>query len=912
MRETWIYGLAFLLILGVGGALLWPRLEGGAAYDGPEVITAIEEAPEAETPVEEVVPGSVEPLLDGARTLPAPEVAFRLEATRPLEVDDVEIEGAEVIGARIEGDAFTARLAPRPGAEVMVRAPGHVVVTRSAEALDTTWTLALKRASAPVTVEVVEPDGRPAAGIPLAITPRAASESPRTDARGRVVLDTLPEGRVDIAIADGARRASPRTIDTRQARAVRIMLEPAWVVEGMVRRPDGGVARSAVVTVLGPAGRVGMRAATDADGRFRWEGPAVSVASLLVRAPGCVAVQQEIRAATHGLRTNVGEIRLTSTGTSVACTLTTVVPGSQPVLEVEPQVAAVLRELFGRGHALFEPVPLERQSDGQWLAEGLPADLPLRVRVRGAGEALDVPFEGRTDELVRLSLAPRSGHVLAAVLRDPEGRPLRGVQVLLSREPRDGDRPLPDDIVARTGHDGAIQVYGLTGSTWYLRAYVPGSRSLLRRITLPLTRAPELTVEPALLDDARRVAGRVRDSKGRRLAGVTVRAAGLETRTDKDGSFVLEGVESLAPTVSLAYGYEPGPLPAGAGMVGGFLARQVQTVTPGLATDLDLVLYRTGSLRLKAMDLLTNEPLEVVHCLVQSLRDSRVVFDRAVATRDGLVEIDGLPEGAVSITLLGPELRLTTSARILGHEILDLGDQLLGRGMHVKGRVQDGVGRPLAGAFVAALDIGWQHRGEEPARERELLFRRVQTDKDGRFTLRGLDPKRPATLAFWAPDRAPTSERVLLPAFSDDVEAEVDVSLKDGSWLMLVLQDNASMQPVSGVSIALETNQGLDYLDMMHMAALGGPVSNDASWRIASEHFLFEEVEPGNYVVGPLVPGPHTLWIERPGYAPRRQRLSVLGRGENVMQERLGTNIRTRAVLGNTTRIVFLMSRVRR
>ena len=87
--------------------------------------------------------------------------------------------------------------------------------------------------------------------------------------------------------------------------------------------------------------------------------------------------------------------------------------------------------------------------------------------------------------------------------------------------------------------------------------------------------------------------------------------------------------------------------------------------------------------------------------------------------------------------------------------------------------------------------------------------------------------------------------------------------------------------------------------------------------RTASRLLLFEEAQTGNYIVGPLLPGPYEMWIERPGYAPLRRKLTVLGRGQTVGDMSLratdpviggGTRlIPLRSILGDTTRLIFLM-----
>ena len=106
------------------------------------------------------------------------------------------------------------------------------------------------------------------------------------------------------------------------------------------------------------------------------------------------------------------------------------------------------------------------------------------------------------------SLADRNFSILPLLdiafgtFEHPEGhgRPAAGVRLLLSQAPRDGDREQPGDIVVLTGADGSFQRRGLIGRTWFLRAYVPGMRSMLRRAVLPLADPLELAFEKAVVE----------------------------------------------------------------------------------------------------------------------------------------------------------------------------------------------------------------------------------------------------------------------------------------------------------------------------------------------------------------------------------------------------------------------------
>ena len=91
-------------------------------------------------------------------------------------------------------------------------------------------------------------------------------------------------------------------------------------------------------------------------------------------------------------------------------------------------------------------------------------------------------------------------------------------------------------------------------------------------------------------------------------------------------------------------------------------------------------------------------------------------------------------EGAVHAHEGGPLLRRLAPDRLL--QILPRVDGGLGQ---IDGRVVDKGGRPIPGARIGALGKGWQHAGQDPGLEREMLFRTALSSDDGRFVLEGFD-----------------------------------------------------------------------------------------------------------------------------------------------------------------------------
>ncbi len=921
-REGWIYALAFLAILGVGALVIVPRLNQPAGSD--ETATSdYELLPEA--------PREAGPAVQAFEGKPAyawVEVSVRGVSgglRGPLRtVHGADVEALAEAGARVQ----KLRVRPRE-AVVVFGAAGHQWLARSAASLTDGATIELPEAAPALVVRVREVDGRPAEDVPVRVEPAPPGPAPRTDAGGTLVLDHLPPGLVVIDLASDMRHGPRLRLRPGVDRDVRVTLDPAWTVTGRVVDRSGTPQGGARITAFGPGGVAGPIVETRADGTFRWHGPAVARLSLRVRAPGwgehSVAVQPP---AVGALATDAGDIKLETAGVTIFGVVTSELREADAHVEIEPQVAAVLREVYGPGQVLDRPRRAPIGADGRFRLDDLPAELALRVSVRGAGVPVDVIVKGRPGEEIPVELTPAPGEALVGMLARPDGTPAAGVRLLVSHEPRDGDLEQPGDLVVVSGADGSFAKRGLVGRLWFLRAYMPGARSLLQRVALPLRDPLKLRFDAPVVDATRRVEGRVHDGVrtdvkttkadpltgratdvryGRGLAGVTVRAAGIETLTDAEGRFRLDSVESLAPSVGLAWGFEAGPLSENAADPGPFVASGTMAVTPG-GKPLDLVLQRAAGLRLRAVDAITDAPLGFVQVVVRT-DTGHLVFDRGLAPRDGVVELRGLPPRGVEVTVLARDRRFQRSPVVLRPgQVKDLGDVLLRHGMRIEGRVVDEEGAGIPGARIGAFGKGWQHGSSDPAAERELIFRTAVADDQGRFLLRGFDPRKPADLAVWAKGYAPTATRVELPKFSDVVLAEPEVKLVKGAFLAVDLHVQGTVRRrgsrIRGALIDVEfAYGGFDYLDLLHRGMLGGVVSSSEGWRDASAHLLFESRGIEGYLIGPVRPGPYELWVERLGYKRLRQKLTVIDpKHARMVDVRTGKDT---WLLGRVTRLQF-------
>ena len=925
-REGWIHALAFLAVLGVGVLLILPRL-GRPPERTPEEFRE----PLAPTGDE---PGEGGP---GAADF-APRPAYdwiRVSVSGvggPLRGPFRAVEGADV-EAETGPEAPVQVLRVRPTAPyVTFGAVGHQWRTVStaqlqAGAADSDARVELPTAAPPLVVRVREVGGEPAGDVPVRVEPAAPGPAPRTDEGGTLVLDHLPPG---LVILDGStsERHGPRLrVQAGVDRDVRLVLEPAWRVQGRLVDRSGDALPGARVEAFGPAGDVGRVTTTGADGRFVWHGPALARIALRFRARGWGEHGVEAAPPAVGpLITDLGEVRLQMAGVTVVGTVAAAFlePGAH--VTVEPAVAAHVRELFGDGQVLDRPRRAELGEDGRFVFHDLPAQMPLRVAVRGAGVPVDAIVEGAAGEEVPVELQPPPGESLAGTLRLSDGRPAVGVRMLLSDVPRDGDALRAGDFEVVSGADGTFLQRGLAAGRWYVRAYAAGSRSLLHRVELPRGAPLDLAFGAVESDATRRVQGRIHDGLhtdvkmkggdpwvgeaaniqyGRPLAGVTVRAAGLTTLTDAQGRFMLDSVESLAPEVTLAYGFEAGTL--GSEDPRAYLPQEEVDVKPG-GEALALVLLRGATLRFRALDAIDDRPLAFVHVVVRTDL-GRIVVDRGIAPHDGVVELTGLPPRGLELTVLAQGRRFRRSPIALQPgQTQDLGDLLMDHGLRVEGRVLGPQGRPVPGARLGAFGLGWQHAEQDPGRERELLFRTTVTDVNGRFRLEGFDPRKPVDLAVWSHGFAPTYIRVDRAAPGEAVTGGVEVALVPGAYLALDLYQAGPQRGrgprIHGAFLDIEhAADGSDWLDLVHRGLLGGPLGDTGRWRWASEQLLHERRGTEGYVLGPVRPGPYALWVERPGFESLRTKLTVIDPEQAVLVDVMqGTETK---MSGRVTRIGF-------
>lgn len=906
-REGWLYILAFAVVIGLGAAFIVPRLS------------------DAPTSQETEAPSTLPP------AVVAPEVPLVLDEGAPRDVPEapafeVEVAAAEgalrgplrpVAGARTEQlatppTAGVRRLLVRPHAErVHFGAVGHRWVSVAARELVADMRIVLPLAAPPLVVRLREADGSPAADVPVLVSPEVPGTSLRTDEGGTIVLDHLAAGLVLVETASAERRGPRGLFVAGRDRDVVLVLDPPWTVRGRIVDGEGKPIEGARIGAFGP-GPLGVALPSDRRGEFVWRGPVVARLAMRCEAQGRAPVRLELEPPGVGpLATDAGTVTMAIAGATLEGKVAFAWRSPDARVGVEPEAAAIVRELFGEGHALDRRREVPLEPDGSFVLADLETDLPLRVVLRGVGVPVDERVVLSPGERRRATYAPAAGWSIHGTVVDVDGEPVSAVRLLVSPDPRDGNWQRADDVAVFVGDGGKFVVHGWGHPTAWIRGYVTGWRSLFAQAALPLAEPLRIQLEAPLLDASRRIEGAVVDEAGVPLEGVSVAAAGIRGSTDAEGRFVLDGVESLASRVEVSYGFRPGdPLPEPERALERSLAKAVQAAPGG--EPLRLVLPPAGRLAARVVDGITEEPMAFVHAIARSTTDGRVVFDGPLAPLDGAVLLGPLPAEGLDLAFFAGGRRWDGTA-VVGAGTTDLGVLRLHRGRRVVGRVLGEDGAPLVAARVGLFDRGWQSRGADPLAERELLFRHATTDAEGRFELEGLGWSRGRALgrfreafdlAVAATGYAPQSVHVALPA-GDPATIETEVRLQRGAFLGLDLFEyspdplGSPTRPVHGALVDLEGRDGSNWLDLVHWGTLGGVVADDEDWRLASSHLLLEARSEHGYLVGPIQTGPHELIVTRPGYVPLRERLTVFAADAVLMTNIVSGDERSFSVFGS-------------
>jgi len=380
-------------------------------------------------------------------------------------------------------------------------------------------------------------------------------------------------------------------------------------------------------------------------------------------------------------------------------------------------------------------ISCQTDSRGAFKLESLEwetADLAATQRNYRSDFRKSVPV-GTRDLVIRLGVP--ASYKLSGKVLDPQGRPVSEAEVALAdREHRIPGRE-PVIVSVRTGPDGRFQ---FEQSFDPLGPEQPRSRTLIVRKPGWALWAKELdstggqTNITARLAKPARLAGVVTDEQGKPLAGASVRLTGFawgsgespfqwhvrdlpltpRTMTDKAGSFVLNGLPSGG--VIGVYVTRPGyecKMNWGIDMTSGTTELQ-----PGLrprifhpaGKRLTIALARAAVLRGTITYEGSGKPAAGVMVAVQGRETSS--WSQAISDSAGRFELDDVrPEpGNLKVLLRHERTAMPEwTAKTLVFDQLKPGQKVddlkvtLTKGGVIRGRITDGLGRPLKGANVA-------------------------------------------------------------------------------------------------------------------------------------------------------------------------------------------------------------------
>ena len=395
------------------------------------------------------------------------------------------------------------------------------------------------------------------------------------------------------------------------------------------------------------------------------------------------------------------------------------------------------------GQPVAGAVVVATPSSGAWLPFGGVARDTVRATVTGASgrallEALPpgpwtlvVQAEGFAPRRVRrveagpLEVRLEMGGVLTGVVRDAEGSPVAGARVAL-----DADLPLETDWVAEasrveavTDGEGRFRLGGIGPTPVRVVARAPGF-GRAEREGLEAGGHVELFLFPGAT-----LVGTIVDGEGRAVEGALVQAAGggLGTtappseRTDKEGTFVMAGVE---PGEYVVVAREAGRAPG--------IGRAV--VEADAEANVEIVLTAGGFVTGRLVDP-EGEPLagraETVAFEGLGLPGFASELMSAEARGDGRFALGPLPPGGLEIraTAAGHAAKRVQALVPEAGATVDLGSVALDAGLAIRGRVTDVDGVGIGGARVTAT-------AESAAPYSPF---EATSDADGGFAARGLE-----------------------------------------------------------------------------------------------------------------------------------------------------------------------------
>lgn len=521
------------------------------------------------------------------------------------------------------------------------------------------------------------------------------------------------------------------------------------------------------------------------------------------------------------------------------------VPGVEiRAVALESPRAAALREAEGAP----APAPIatgESDAEGRF-AISLPDGAADLARLEFAGPVVPIRLErvfpvGETEDLGEVTLAEPSA--LAGQVLDARGGPVVGATVTLWGgwfAGRGGvsslrSTPLPQttttDVDGRFRFDRAAE----TNNRLRIEALAFGLVELRSQRGAPLR-------APVVLRPGRDVTGTVFGQDGRTPApGALVRFEGDAesrwVRARSDGTFALSGLPD-----------RPGVLVADAGDAG-----RGSTPAPAGQTQATIALAPTALLQGVVVEAATADPVAGVRVVARAREGSYV----AVSGADGRYRITGLAGGecALSADHAGFVPWSREGIRLAAGEAEGL-DVALTRGAAVAGRVTDEQGAPVAGAAGHVVRRGGT--GVDVFKQFVAGSGTFETDAEGRFVVRRLEPGPNQTLSVRHEDHQPET-LAGLELTPGETLSGIDVVLRRGLVLRGVVVD-PDARPVPDAQVRLTRSR----------SNLGGGGFFFTPWgRAFAPGEESTDVE-GRFEVRGIAPGPYQLSVTKRSYVTAR------------------------------------------
>lgn len=405
------------------------------------------------------------------------------------------------------------------------------------------------------TVRVLHP-GEPVALAPWTTTAVSGAYSLAVAEHEGCVVEVVP---LEGAPSDWLEIPAGDTPD----RALDVVLEPGWVVEGLVRDAETSQPVGSVTVAIGSPLADLRTTTTDAGGRFVLGGLGGAASRLRASAPGYAPVElSRIPLPDDGAARVelVLERGRTLTGRVVDAT-------GAPVPEARVDAIAARQGSTG---TRSQRETATTDSEGRFRVDRLSRDLAHALLVTRPGYASStwdlpaLPREQAEHDLGDLVLRPAAR--LSGVVRAPDGPAIAGIEVLLEGSNRDRTALRGEQEPARVADPIGPRVVrtDAAGRFWFCDVPSGRFRMTTRRdgsaagngITLEVATASDLTDLQLVVDASAFVAGRVLGPDEQPMPGVTVfaRAVTLEhpeaaaqlaqvrVRTDDQGRFSLTGI----------------------------------------------------------------------------------------------------------------------------------------------------------------------------------------------------------------------------------------------------------------------------------------------------------------------------------------------------------------------------------